>query len=171
MEIASKLALSFLILSVALPVAQAADYIWIEGESASSHNMQRHNWYDSVTKDSLSGGEWLSHYAEGTPPEAEFNFDVPEDGEYFFWIRANSVSRPELSYKLGGGSWVQVNLSNAIENLNIATDGKPDMRFISWNNAGKINTTCPFFRYVTGHCEERNRLHFWVSSINFSNLY
>lgn len=138
METANKMALLFFILTVALPTAQATNYIWIEGESASKHNMQRHDWYDSVTKDSLSGGEWLSHYAEGTPPEAEFSFDVPEDGEYFFWIRANSVSRPELSYKLGDGSWVQVNLRNAIENLNIASDGKPDMRFISWNDAGKI---------------------------------
>jgi len=138
MEIVSKLAFSFLILAAALPTAQAVDYIWIEGESASSHNTQRHNWYDSVTKDSLSGGEWLSHYADGTPAEAEYKFDVTEGGEYFFWIRANSVARPRLSYKLDGGSWVEVNLRNATERLNIATDGKPDMRFISWINAGKV---------------------------------
>jgi len=119
-------------------IAQAGDYIWIEGENSTSHTMRRHNWYDSVAKESLSGGEWLSHYSGGDPPEAEFHFDVPLTVEHFFWIRANSVAGPRLSYTLDGGPWTEVDLNGAVEKLNIASDGKPDMRFISWIDAGKV---------------------------------
>lgn len=137
MGIMIKMGLPLLVLAAA-STAYGVDYIWIEGENASNHNITRHSWYDSVSKGSLSGGEWLSHFGEGTAPEAEFSFESPKDGEYFFWIRANSVANPRLSYKLGDGDWVEVNLRNAVENVNIAADGKPDMRFISWNDAGKV---------------------------------
>ena len=121
-----------------LGVVGAEDYVWIEGESSTSHSMRRHGWYDSVTKESLSGGEWLSHFASGAAPEAEFRFTVAEGGDYHFWIRANSVAGPKLSYRLDGGAWSEVDLGSAVENINIASDGKPDMRFISWINAGKV---------------------------------
>ena len=119
-------------------IIQAGDYVWIEGEDSADHTMRRHNWYDSVTKESLSGGEWLSHFFAGDPPEAEFHFDVPGSGEHFFWIRANPSAGPRLSYKLDGGPWTEVDLSGAVEKLNIAADGKPDMRFISWIDAGQV---------------------------------
>jgi len=119
-------------------ISQASDYVWIEGESSTSHTMRRHGWYDSVTKASLSGGKWLSHFAGGDPPEAEFRFDVPAAGEHCFWIRANSVAGPRLSYRLDGEAWKEVDPGGAVENVNIASDGKPDMRFISWINAGKV---------------------------------
>jgi hypothetical protein len=132
--------LSFSLLNAAVATAtiSAADYIWVEGESATLHTMKPQAWYDSVTRDSLSGGQWLSHFGGGTPPEAEFQFEAPQASEYYFWIRANSVAGPRLSYQLAGGDWVEVDLSHAIENLNIAADGKPDMRFISWIDAGKV---------------------------------
>ena len=123
---------------VGISVLDADDYIWMEGEDATIQTMQRHGWYDSVAKENLSGGEWLSHFAAGDPPEAEYRLEVPETDEYFFWIRANSVAGPRLSYRLGAGAWKEVDWSGAIENINIASDGKPDMRFISWINAGKL---------------------------------
>ena len=138
MRITRMLRLSLSVLMTATAALSAADYIWVEGESSTRHTMRQHSWYDNVTRDSLSGEQWLSHFAGGTPPEAEFQFEVPEEGEYYFWIRANSVARPRLSYQLAPGDWVEVDLTQAIENLNIATDGKPDMRFISWNDAGKV---------------------------------
>jgi len=113
-------------------------FIWIEGEDAVGQNMQRHGWYDSVKKENLSGGEWLSHFAGGTPPVARYEFSVGAAGDYHFWIRANSVAGPRLRYRLGGGDWTEVDLSRAVENVNIASDGKPDMRFISWVNAGQV---------------------------------
>ena len=116
----------------------AGNFIWVEGEDAVQHTMQRHGWYDSVKKENLSEGEWLSHFASGAPPVAEYTFRVPKTGDYSFWVRANSVANPRLSYRLGDGEWVEIDLSQAVENINIASDGKPDMRFISWVNAGQV---------------------------------
>ena len=100
----ARVALLVLVVSKAgIKTPQADDYLWIEGEASTSQTMRRHGWYDSVAKENLSGGEWLSHFAAGTPPEAVFQLDVPRAGEYFFWIRANSVAGPRLSYRLGDG--------------------------------------------------------------------
>jgi len=115
--------------------------IWVEGEDAVNHTLQRHGWYDSVKKDNLSGGQWLSHFAPGLSPTAQYDVQVSQAGPHHFWIRANSVAAPRLSYRLDGGQWVEVNLGKAVENLNIASDGKPDMRFISWVNAGQVQLT------------------------------
>ena len=134
-----RVALLVLIVSVVNTGASyAEDFVWIEGEDAAIQTMQRHGWYDSVAKENLSGGEWLSHFADGEPPEAEFRFEIPQADEYSFWIRANSVAGPRLSYRLGDEAWKEVDLSGAVENINIASDGKPDMRFISWIPAGKL---------------------------------
>jgi hypothetical protein len=125
---------------MAVGVTSGADaYLWVEGEDAADHTMRRHGWYDSVQKEHLSGGQWLSHFAPGTPPVAEYTLRVPQAGDYHFWIRANSVAGPRLSYRLDGGDWVPVDVSRAVENINIASDGRPDMRFISWINAGQLS--------------------------------
>jgi hypothetical protein len=132
-----------LLVTISLALASAApaasDFIWVEGEDAVRHTMQPHGWYDSVKKENLSGKEWLSHFAGGTPPVADFEIRVSEPGDYHFWIRANSVAAPRLSYKLGGADWIEVDLRQSVENINIASDGKPDMRFISWINAGQLH--------------------------------
>ncbi len=119
----------------------AGDFIWIEGEDAVEHNMREHNWYGNVTKETLSGNNWLSHYASGAPPIAEFRLGIAESGSYHFWIRANSAVGPRLSYKLDGSAWVEVDMGKAVEKINIASDGKPDMRYISWINAGQVRLT------------------------------
>jgi len=131
-------AVLMMLVSVAFGVE---DFVWVEGEDAVRDKMRRHGWYDSVQKEHLSGQQWLSHFAPGTPPVAEYALRVPESGDYHFWIRANSVAGPKLSYRLNDGEWVEVDLSQAAENINIASDGKPDMRFISWINAGQLHLT------------------------------
>jgi hypothetical protein len=130
------LLVSITILSLSL--AASGQFVWIEGEDAVQHTMTPHNWYDSVNRDSLSGRAWLSHFAGGEPPEAQYTLRISHPGDYHFWIRANSVAAPRLSYQLDRGAWTEVTLRNAIENLNIASDAKPDMRFISWINAGQV---------------------------------
>lgn len=119
--------------------SKAADFIWVEGEAAGKHGMVRHGWYDSVTKGALSGGEWLSHFAAGDPPEAEYAVEAPRAGTYRLWIRCNTVARPRLSCRLGGGAWKEVDLSRAVGAVNIASDGKPDMRFVAWVDAGEVD--------------------------------
>ncbi len=130
-----------IMLACASLVRGGEGFVWIEGEDAADHTLQRHGWYDSVKKDNLSGGQWLSHFAAGSPPTARYDVQVSRPGPHHFWIRANSVAAPRLSYRLDSGPWVEVNLGKAVENLNIASDGKPDMRFISWVNAGQVQLT------------------------------
>jgi len=135
----SRIRLFIAIILALTAISQANDFVWIEGENADTHNMRRHGWYDSVKKDNLSNNEWLSHFATGSPPVAQYDFTIAQAGSYYFWIRANSVAGPKLSYKLDTGPWTEVNSKTAVENINIASDGKPDMRFISWINAGRVN--------------------------------
>lgn len=120
--------------------ALAEDFIWIEGEDASTSNAFRHGWYDSVKKDTLSGNEWLSHYNSREEGRAEYEFSVAEADRYTFWIRANPI-KARLSYRLdGSGEWTSIDLNRDQRGrLNIASDNKPDKRFISWMKVGAID--------------------------------
>ncbi len=116
---------------------EPGDYLWIEGESAASQNMVRHNWYDSVKKNQLSGGEWLSHFGRNAA-EAAYRLEIPKEANYAFWVRANPVAGPLLSCRIGDGAYVPIDLSRNQENTNIASDDRPDMRFIAWIKAGDL---------------------------------
>lgn len=120
--------------------ASAADAIWIEGEGATRSNVTPHNWYNSVKKDVLSGEEWLSHFDPGKAGTAEFDFNVVEADEFTFWIRANPI-QARLSYRLDGrGEWQLIDLQDDQRGFaNIAADNKPDLRFITWVEVGKVN--------------------------------
>ncbi|NBB72596.1 MAG: hypothetical protein GVY35_02840 [Bacteroidetes bacterium] len=116
----------------------APNLLWVEGESADRSTAVRHGWYNNVRKDELSGDAWLSHYAERTA-EAEYAVEVPENGRYHFWLRANPVAGPRMDYRLDGGEWRPVDFSDPKQRLNIASDGKPDMRFVAWLPQGALD--------------------------------
>ncbi len=124
-------------LMASVVLAAGNDYLWIEGESAMNQNMVRHNWYNSVKKDQLSGKDWLSNFGPKVA-EATYKLEIPKDGTYAFWVRANPVAGPLLSYKLGDGEYIAIDLGKNQENTNIASDDKPDMRFIAWIKVGDI---------------------------------
>jgi hypothetical protein len=129
------LALSF----VYAPLATADDFIWIEGESARTQGMKRHSWYDDVTKIALSGGDWLSHFAPGDAPEAEYRVSASESGPFEFWVRCNTVGDARISYRLGDGKWTRIDTSRPVGQVNIASDGKPDLRFVAWVGVGTVD--------------------------------
>lgn len=112
-------------------------YIWVEGEAARRHNLRRHPWYDSVRKEALSGGEWLSHFGAGEPPEAEYAVRAEKAGRYRLWIRANPVAGARLALEIRGERR-EVDLSRPRDSVNIASDGKIDMRFVAWIDAGDV---------------------------------
>jgi hypothetical protein len=120
-----------------LPV-NAADYVWIEGEAAPQHSMRPQGWYDRVNKENLSGGEWLSHFAGGAPPVATYPFSIDQAGEYHFWLRCNPVADPRISYQVDDGGWQPIDLGTSIQRVNIAADGKPDIRFVGWVQVGLL---------------------------------
>src|ERR1035437_3940175 len=112
-------------------LAQAAGYIWVEGEAPQSQNMTRHPWwYDKVKTDLLSNGDFISNWS-AKPGEATYTFMAPAAKEYVFWVRANTSST-KLSYKLGNGEWQLIDTTRGVGNINIAADDKPDLRFVAW---------------------------------------
>ena len=121
-----------------LPVSAGAEnLIWIEGENAESHSMRRHGWYDSVKKGELSGGEWLSHFGIGEMPVARYVIKNAEQGQHELWLRANPVG-VAMSVRINQGDWERVSFLNSEQQLNIAGDGKPDLRFVAWVKVGAV---------------------------------
>jgi len=116
------------------------DAIWIEGESARVKSVKPHGWYDDVKKDTLSGGRWISNYSDDHVGTVRYEFDVVEADTFNFWMRANPL-RANLSYRLdGSGQWSAIDLTKDQRGLmNIASDNKPDMRFITWVKVGKVD--------------------------------
>ena len=132
------LLLATLLAICAGPRAEAANYIWIEGESPQSQTMTRHPWwYDKVKKDQLSGGDFISNWTDKQPGEATYAFRASIGGEHVFWVRANPVAT-KLSYQLDGGQWQPIDMKSPQENTNIADDGKIDLRFIAWIKVGAV---------------------------------
>ena len=133
--------LVYLAASVVPTAATGADYIWIEGEHARQQTVHRHNWYDSVNRSSLSGGDWISHYASAAPGQASYSFRVARQGDYDFWVRCNPIARAQLAYALDGQKPQDIDMSQPIDSINIAADGKPDMRFVAWIHVGAVPLT------------------------------
>jgi hypothetical protein len=113
--------------------------IWIEGEAATRKNVTDHPWYGRQVKfDVLSGGAWLSHFDDNKEGSAEYDFDVLTADNYTFWVRANPLLA-KLEWQIDGNPWQDVNFSaDQRGNQNIASDNKPDLRFIAWAKVGQI---------------------------------
>ncbi len=120
------------------PSTRAADWIWIEGESANRSDMRPHPWYGDVDKAKLSGGEFQHHFAVEGPPTAAYEFSVEEAGTYDFWVRANPV-QTRLAYRVDEKDWREIPFDgDLIGQTNIAKDDKPDLRFLAWVKVGKL---------------------------------
>jgi len=115
-----------------------AALIWTEGEKPVKADVKRHPWwYDKVNKDQLSGGDFISNWSD-KPGEIEYAVTAPAAGEYEFWVRANPVAT-KLAYQINGGPSTEIDLNKEQrDNVNIADDGKPDLRFLAWEHVGKV---------------------------------
>src|SRR3954471_3858982 len=130
--------ISLLLAAAALFGAPGGDaLIWIEGEAAKSRQVgPPHNWYNSVKKELLSGGDWLSNYGD-KDGLATYEVDVKKAGTYTLWVRANPIGSA-LAWRLGDGEWKEIATGNNVDQTNIASDSKPDMRFLAWMKAGPV---------------------------------
>ena len=119
-----------------------ADHVWVEGESGQTSNVQANSWYRSVRAQDLSGRDWLATYGSDTPAMAHFEVTVPATSDYILWVRANPI-QAKLEVGVGeSDAWLEVPItSEAHDTLNIAEDGKPDMRFLAWAKVGPISLT------------------------------
>jgi hypothetical protein len=117
-----------------------AETIWVEGEKPTKSTMNRHPWwYDQVKKDQLSGGDWISNFAEKKEPgEAEYTVAAAAGGPFEFWVRANPTAT-KLSFRINDADWKAIDFGkNSRDATNIASDGKLDLRFIAWVKVGRV---------------------------------
>lgn len=97
-----------------------AETIWVEGEKPTKSTLNRHPWYNDVKKDQLSGGDWISNFADKKPAEAEYSVTAKERGQFEFWVRANPTAT-KLSYRLNDANWKPIEFEkNASDGANIA---------------------------------------------------
>ena len=130
--------MKYFLIMMALCVSLQADYIWLEGEKADKSSVKKHGWYNSVNSKELSGGGWLSNFGN-KQGSATYNFNSKKTGSYDLWIRANPLGKPGLEWTLNGSSPQLVDFKKAQEKINIASDNKPDMRYVSWVPVGKVS--------------------------------
>jgi hypothetical protein len=116
------------------PLSALAASVWIEGEDSSKSNVSKHNWYDDVKAEQLSGGKWISHYGN-KPGEVSYEVKVPK-GQYTVWARLNPVASMP-SWRVGSGAWAAIDLKEVRQQQNIASNGAIDHRFIGWVKVGE----------------------------------
>lgn len=120
--------------------AQAATPgVWIEAEDAETVDAEANPWwYAKVNPEALSAGGWVHHYSQESRGAVTYRFEAPEAGSYQLWLRANPRGAFYLA-ALNGGEPRPVTASTAIgEPLNIAADGKADLRFVAWMRGGAV---------------------------------
>jgi hypothetical protein len=144
------------------------EWVWVEGESSIHARVTRHPWwYDKVKKDQLSGGDFISNWSNDTPGQAEYSVPIKTAGEFDFWVRANPI-QASLSYRLDGGDWIAINMDHPKDSINIADDGKPDMRFIAWFHAGKL-TLVKGENVITFRMDSKNHNHGYLDCFLLTN--
>lgn len=118
----------------------AVDHIWVEGESGEAENVSPNGWYLSVRSQDLSGKDWLASYGGKKPLLVDFPVKIPKDGSYTLWIRANPIGAQLEVKNERQVDWQDVPISKeSHDRINIAADGKPDMRFLAWAKVGPWN--------------------------------
>ena len=124
--------------ALALPDSARGAWIWVEGEKPARAAVQRHPyWYDLVKRGEFSGGDFVSNWGD-RPGEVSYRARAANAGEFTLWVRANPI-QSKLSYRINDGKWTPIDLDKGQQDTtNVAADGKPDLRFVAWANAGKV---------------------------------
>ena len=130
-----RLSLPILLFAAIAAPAAIAESIWVEAEDATSKSVQRNGWYEGLKTGELSGGGYVAHWG-GSAGTASYKVEVPKAAKYVLWLRANPV-KSKLNINFDGGEWFSVNFQRySHETINLATDEKPDLRFVGWVRAG-----------------------------------
>lgn len=117
----------------------SAAWVWVEGEAAQETSARAHSWYSGqVKKDQLSGGAFLSHFAPEGPVRASYVFEAPVAGRYKLWMRVNPAQAKYTFVLNGGVAQELVTAGQAQDEVNLAADDKPDLRFLAWISAGEV---------------------------------
>jgi hypothetical protein len=137
--------------------AVSKEAIWIEGEDYTKSSFNQHGWYQNTNimknllspgKPGVSDGDWHTHFTGGGSPEsatATYQFSIAEGGTYRWWIRLNPFRNQNgggnYSYKVDGGSWRNLDVSEASKQMIDLVDPGIDIRFIAWCFGAMIDFT------------------------------
>ena len=131
----------FLATSIIIAAAATAfaETHWIEGEKPSRTTMNRHPWwYEKVKRTELSGGDFIANFDQNKAGEADYLVTAKEPGTYQLYLRGNPI-QCSMSLRISGGEWQKIDTTRTLtEQENIADDGVPDLRFLAWIDAGKV---------------------------------
>ena len=74
------------------------------------------------------------------PATATFPVKIAAEGTYTLWVRANPI-QATLHVAVGNSDrWIEVPISSSRHDvINIASDGKPDMRYLAWSKVGPLD--------------------------------
>lgn len=124
--------------ALVLPTSAQGAVIWVEGEKPARASVQRHPyWYDQVKRGEFSGGDFVSNWGDKVG-EVSYRANAPAAGEYELWVRANPI-QSKLSCRVNDGKWTPIDVEKGGRDaVNVAADGKPDLRFLAWANGGKV---------------------------------
>jgi hypothetical protein len=111
--------------------------LWLEAEDAAHIAVNPNSWYDSVNTNALAGGAWVSHFGAAREGRVTFDVSITQPDTYRLWVRANPISA-KLSWRIDSNDWQLIDTATAREQQNIARDGKADLRFIAWLDAGRV---------------------------------
>ncbi len=147
-------ALSFILLVFASEHAGANEALWIEGEDYISSSFNNHSWYrqSNISRDLLSpgkpgvsNGNWHVHFTDNDNADsatATYSVNITEGGTYMWWIRLNPFKNQSgganYSYRFKpqrgiDGTWKNLDVSQARDNMNDLVDPGIDIRFIAWS--------------------------------------
>jgi hypothetical protein len=113
------------------------DVIWVEAESARSIEVGPPNgWYNDIKTGLLSGGKWVSNFSD---QDGLLTYDIPvaKPADYTLWVRANPVGAA-LAYRLEDGPWKEIDMGKGVDQVNMAADDRPDIRFLAWFKVGAL---------------------------------
>ncbi len=136
-----------------------APFIWREGEAPSRSTLKRHPWwYDKVNPGLLSGGDWIGQFTAADPGVAEYDVDIPSNGSYHLWLRANPIAT-KMSMQLDNAPWTPISEDKKSgDAVNVAADGALDIRFVQWMDAGTLSLT-PGKHTLKFRFESANNFH------------
>ncbi len=122
--------------AIGVAVRGHAATVWVESPDAETAAVTRHGWYSRLDSAHFSGGNWVSHYDPHRPGELSYQVEVPQDGLYRLWLRVNP-SHSVMFYRFGDESWRRLDMSDPIDQVNVAADGSLDHRFLAWIDGGE----------------------------------
>ena len=115
----------------------AEPMLWIEGEEPIERTVVPNQGLDDVDTQELSGGAWLSSFANGQQPTgtARYAATIPAPGSYRLWVRGTGG----LAVRVGDGAWKAVDRKKATCHLTIAANGNHGYPTIDWFDLGAVD--------------------------------